>query len=603
MESETDGAVGTAKETGLEPQAQQRLLHTGRHGDGKRLAEKVRRSREMGALLAGSGGTFGDRKEYSDSRHFPCAGGRGGETSRRMGQRRTSGQRRDEELQVGRRGSRTSGDRARAVHGKKVLHGDPSSRSTSEIPGRHGQQDGVDLKDEGKRRNQKASGAGYAAQRRQLQIQAARAACAAKAAGRGEVAEVHASQPCSTEFALVDVADAFTLLPVAPAEWKHTMTPGLRDDQVLIFQALLFGYKVAPLLYSRFASFLARLLQAAMEDSEAAHEVYLDDSLWCLRGSLRRRSLMLAFILVTMKALGVPVAIGKGARAVKVTWIGVTFEVEDQDTMIMGIPTNFATEMKDLLASWEGRGYAPLKELRVAAGKAAWLGGVLPRARWLTTVFYAVLTDTLREEEKEKEKGTASGSLFPVKRLELARQWAIKFLEAAMQRPLRRIQLREVEGADVRLMTDASPEGLGGILSIKGMRHFASYLKGKKVKFTVQADSIAALALTQKLAARAASPAMNFIGAELGITLEEMAVQEVIPLHIPGKANIEPDYLSRPSKWKEERMPAGLHGLEIDPVSGRSAEFYRLPSPMVEPSLWGVKGSAAGISAVWEAMQ
>ena len=50
-------------------------------------------------------------------------------------------------------------------------------------------------------------------------------------------------------------------------------------------------------------------------------------------------------------------------------------------------------------------------------------------------------------------------------------------------------------------------------------------------------------------------------------------------------------------------MPAGLHGVEIDPVSGRSAEFYRLPSPMVEPSLWGVKGSAAGISAVWEAMQ
>ena len=297
--------------------------------------------------------------------------------------------------------------------------------------------------------------------------------------------------------------------------------------------------------------------------------------------------------------------------------------------------------------SWEGRGYAPLKELRVAAGNAAWLGGVLPRARWLTTVFYAVLTDTLREEEKEKEKGPASGAksrrgLLPVKRLELARRWAVKFLEAAMQRPLRTIQLREVEGADVRLMTDASPEGLGGILSINGrvfkafaspvepadaeqlgielgasssqailealailvgMRHFAGYLKGKKVKFTVQADSIAALALTQKLAARSSSPAMNFIGAELGISLEEMVVQEVIPLHIPGKANIQPDYLSRPSKWKEERMPAGLHGVEIDPVSGRSAEFYRLPSPMVEPSLWGVKGSAAGISAVWEAMQ
>ena len=91
------------------------------------------------------------------------------------------------------------------------------------------------------------------------------------------------------------------------------MTPSLQEDEVLIFQALLFGYKVAPLLYSRFAAMLARMLQSALEDGEAAHQVYLDDSLWCLRGSLQRRSLLLAFVLNTMKAVGVPVAITKGA--------------------------------------------------------------------------------------------------------------------------------------------------------------------------------------------------------------------------------------------------------------------------------------------------
>ena len=73
---------------------------------------------------------------------------------------------------------------------------------------------------------------------------------------------------CGTEFALVDVADAFTTLPVAPAEWKHTMAPSLQEDEVLIFQALLFGYKVAPLLYSRLAAMLARMLQSSMEDTE-----------------------------------------------------------------------------------------------------------------------------------------------------------------------------------------------------------------------------------------------------------------------------------------------------------------------------------------------
>ena len=182
---------------------------------------------------------------------------------------------------------------------------------------------------------------------------------------------------CDTEFALVDVADAFTTLPVAPAEWKHTMAPSLQEDEVLIFQALL-------LLYSRFASMLARLLQSSFVDTEAAHEVYLDDSLWCLRGSLERRTSMLAFVLNTMKALGVPVAVSKGARATKITWIGVTFAVEEQDTLVMGIPIKFASEMKELLESWDNRGYAPLKELRTVAGKASWLGGVLPRTRWLT---------------------------------------------------------------------------------------------------------------------------------------------------------------------------------------------------------------------------
>eukprot|EP00434_Breviolum_minutum_P035944 symbB.v1.2.031832.t1/scaffold3739.1/size51156/3 len=239
---------------------------------------------------------------------------------------------------------------------------------------------------------------------------------------------------------------------------------------------------------------------------------------------------------------------------------------------------------------------------------------VPPRARWLTTVFYAVLTHTLKEEEKEKEKEPAPGT---------------RNRRAAMKRLLRRINLREVKGADIRLMTDASPEGLGGLLSINGrvlkafsspvkpedreqlgiessqaflealailvgLRHFASYLRAQRVKFTVQADSVAALALTQKLAAGASSPAMNFIGAELGITLEELEVQEISALHIPGKANVEPGFLSRPSKWKEERMPAGLHGVEIDPVFGRSADFYRLPSAMVEPSLLKMEVLVAG---------
>lgn len=71
------------------------------------------------------------------------------------------------------------------------------------------------------------------------------------------------------ELALVDVSDAFTVLPVAKAELKHTMAPSTKEGEMLVFQALLFGYKVAPLLYSRFAALIARLLQGAVEQGRS----------------------------------------------------------------------------------------------------------------------------------------------------------------------------------------------------------------------------------------------------------------------------------------------------------------------------------------------
>ena len=56
------------------------------------------------------------------------------------------------------------------------------------------------------------------------------------------------------------------------------------------------------------------------------------------------------------------------------------------------------------------------------------------------------------------------------------------------------------------------------------------------LQLAVQRDSITALALTQKLSAKSTSPGLNFIGA---ICLEELAVEEVLTLHVPGKANVD----------------------------------------------------------------
>lgn len=447
------------------------------------------------------------------------------------------------------------------------------------------------------------------------------------------------------EFSLVDIADAFTVMPVAEKELKHTLAPSTNPEEILVFQALLFGYKVAPLIYARFASMLVRLLQSGLEVGEGAHNVYLDDSLWIFQGSLKERSASLSFVLNTMKALGVKVALKKGQRAAEVQWVGVTFTLVDPDTLILNLPAKFMEELKMILVKWEGAGQAPVKELRMVAGKCAWLGGVLPRARWITSVMYAVLTQTLRDElsgAEEQRRGRRSDQrskrgLFVVKRLELARAWLVKFIDKALERPMRKIYLGTKSPVDIRLLTDASPEALGAVLLVNGrilgalssevteqdakslkfeqgtsasqatlevlavlvgLRFWGSKLSGSRVHLAVQSDSVVALALTQRLSN--SSPSINFLGSELAYTLEALNVEEIHPVHIPGKANEECDYLSRPSTWKQHGLPKALEGFSIQKPPPRDEGFYVLPGPSTAPELWGSKDAAT--SGVWEAV-
>ena len=456
--------------------------------------------------------------------------------------------------------------------------------------------------------------------------------------GEGNYSQVGA------EFALIDIQDAFTTLAVHRDELPHTLAPSTEPDEIIMFRALLFGYKTAPLLYSRFAAFLSRLLQAIVDEAVARHQTYLDDSIWLLQGGLAARNKSLALVLYTAAALGVRIALEKGARKAAVTWVGIELTI-DKDCIIVTLPLKFMQELRELLNNWLGKGMAPIKDLRKAAGKAAWMANALPRFRWVTSVLYAVLKDTLhdvasgKEEERRNnrtDKRDKSG-LFAVKRLEAASTWAVNFLDCAKERPIRRIHLSREGKQEVRLLTDASPEGLGAILLVNnqvvgalaspidqkdadmlgfemgssssqgivealailvGLKHWKNRLAHSSLHLVLQSDSITALALSRKLSA--SSPALNFIGAELGLVLEELAIEQVQPVHIPGVANKVADFLSRPSIWASQRLPKELEGIEIACPSGRNEFYYKLPSPAAMPEFWG--SSADGVAA-WDALR
>ena len=205
------------------------------------------------------------------------------------------------------------------------------------------------------------------------------------------------------ELTLIDIADAFPHLPVHEKELEHTLTPDVEGDGYLLFRALLFGFRTAPLLWSRMAAWTSRVLQACLPHDEAQHQTYLDDSLWALQGTLARRNVILSFVLYTMAAIGFKLSVGKGERGSAVTWAGVEFKLLSDREVLVTLPEKFIADLQGRIKEWEGRGMAPMTELRTVTGKLSWLSGVLPRTKWILRVFYAVMADREAEVKSGKE--------------------------------------------------------------------------------------------------------------------------------------------------------------------------------------------------------
>ena len=441
------------------------------------------------------------------------------------------------------------------------------------------------------------------------------------------------------EMVLIDVADAFPHLAVHHQELEHCITPGLHEGEFFLFRALLFGYKTAPLLWSRVAALLGRMIQACVPLHEGRHQIYLDDSLWLLQGTLQRRTEVLAFVLYTMAALGFNLSIRKGERGSRVTWSGIEFHLGDNHVLLT-LPEKFINDLQEKVKAWDSKGMASLKELRAICGKLSWLAGVLPRTRWMLRVFYAVLAGREAEvkqgleesRRKAREDTRPKEHLFVVKRLEGARQALIEYLNVTKERPTRKISLTTRDRAKVTITTDASPEGLGAVLIVNSqvidaiatpvteqdakdlefelgssasqgtvealamvvaLHTWGNKLAGMAVELTIQADSVTALAMAQKQSA--ASPAINFLGATLGILLEKAKVEEMKLVHIPGAANKTADYLSRPSKWKGTPRPPELGDVKVTEVGPRGQDFYQLAPPGRKPDLWGASEGEEGL--------
>ena len=95
----------------------------------------------------------------------------------------------------------------------------------------------------------------------------------------------------------MDFSDAYFHFLVRPSEWKYCLAAHVRAGVFLLWANLPFGLRSAPLLWSRFAAWLGRMLAAIIPAGMGSVQVYMDDPLFVLIGPAERRVLVKSCLL------------------------------------------------------------------------------------------------------------------------------------------------------------------------------------------------------------------------------------------------------------------------------------------------------------------
>ena len=393
----------------------------------------------------------------------------------------------------------------------------------------------------------------------------------------------------------------------------------------------------------RLSGALARMWQALLAGGRGVVQIYMDDPIIFLAGPREERARNLSMLLYSARAMGLNLAFEKGDRGAQVKWIGVKIQLEVQRrTVELTIPRKVIEEINAEVDSW--RGMASLRRLRAVTGRMSWLAGVLPRLRWVVSIMYAVLADA----EEDKRTGVESeraefrldkrdkSDLVAIKRLRLPMA-VINYMAENPDRWLYRSISLKPERPSMGIITDASPQGIGGILvavndqggTLEPQEAFEFEVDEQTAKFLgitlgesssqaileawailvacriwsgklrgramiIKSDSVVALATSRKFSA--GSPTLNWIGAELALWAEQMGIQRMVGHHLAGSLNFEADWLSRP-QTRRASLPRMLEGIRIKSPSKDKVLAFELKPPSEDPELWGQRPEMSRVFA------
>jgi hypothetical protein len=400
----------------------------------------------------------------------------------------------------------------------------------------------------------------------------------------------------SLQFLGIDISDAFHQVPNHPEE-RHLTAVSFRGE-VYVFFVLVFGSSSAPTVWGRFAAWLGRSTMAVCSQLHFRMLMYVDDPVYVAMGLWKEIVDTFSLALLWAAAAGFPLAWRKADGGQSVTWIGASFTLAAGGVEV-SIPPSKVTAIRDQLAMVLQKPLLPLKQVRSLAGVLAWVATIVPHVKPFLAGFWAAVSRDLGNRP------------VPTKHLKISAGWLDAFLRG--QQGGVTVTHRwdpSSPQARVRICTDASPYGMGGVLLQDGrpIRYFADEISElDRTRFTAERDDPRFITVWESLAILVAlrlwlvktsrmtrveikSDSLSSIKAlergtsrakPINAVIREIALTEALhgaPLpivrHIPGVANVVPDALSRLSAPRPSPLPETLSGVIRSWPQVRDGSFW-----------------------------